>query len=415
VTLFILSVSIALVISFFCSLAEATLLSLTPAQIAKMADVNRMQADIWQRFKRNIDRPISVILLLNTTAHTIGAAVAGAQFDEIYGDEWILAFSLILTFLMLQYTEIAPKTLGVRHNFKIALAIGTPINVLVKVLEPILKLLHFLNRPFSRGEKPSNQVATIAELNSMASFARLSNVISTDEEKIIHNVPKLSSLRADQLMIPVEQVIFFRAEFTIQEALAKAQVDPHTRFPVFANESKDDIVGYLNFKEMIFNQESVGPSARIQPIRPVQFIPPNMSARDLLRLFVNEHIHMAIVKDKNKTLGMITVEDVIEEMLGDLQDEFDKLPRMYQQVSANVWMVGGGLSVKELNDKLGTTMDDEKKLVSSWLISKMGRVPSSGESIKLAGKNFQIRRTRRGKVFEVMITEDLPIVRGIST
>ncbi len=406
-TLFILSVSVALIVSFFCSLAEATLLSMTPAQIAKMSDANRPLADIWQKFKRNIDRPISVILLLNTTAHTIGAAVAGAQFDELYGSQWILAFSLVLTFVMLQYTEIAPKTLGVRYNYKIALIIGGPLNLLVKILEPVLKLLHFLNRPFTRGETPSNQVATIAELNSMASFARLSNVISTDEEKIIHNVPKLSSLRADQLMIPVEQVVFLKAENSIQEALAKAQIDPHTRFPVYANGNKDDIVGYLNFKEMIFNQDSMGGQAKIQPIRPVQFIPPNMSARDLLRLFVNEHIHMAIVKDKQKTVGMITVEDVIEEMLGDLQDEFDKLPRMFQQVSSNVWMVGGGLSVKELNEKLRMTMDDDKKLVSSWLISKIGRVPNSGESVKVDGKNFQIRRTRRGKVFEVVITEDL--------
>jgi len=406
-TLFVLSVSVALIVSFFCSLAEAAVLSLTPAQIAKMSDLHKPLADIWQKFKRNIDRPISVILLLNTTAHTIGAAVAGAQFDKIYGDQWIFAFSLVLTFVMLQYTEIAPKTLGVRHNYKIALAIGIPLDLLVKTLEPVLKLLHFLNRPFTRGEKPSNQVATIAELNSMASFARLSNVISSDEEKIIHNVPKLSSLRADQLMIPVQQVVFLKAENSIQEALAKAQIDPHTRFPVYANGNKDEVVGYLNFKEMIFNQESVGTYAKIQPIRPVTFISPNMSARDLLRLFVNEHIHMAIVKDNEKTVGMITVEDVIEEMLGDLQDEFDKLPRMFQQMSANVWMVGGGLTVKELNEKLKMSIDDDKKLVSSWLIGKIGRVPSSGELVKVDGKNFQVRRIRRGKVFEVVITDSL--------
>lgn len=407
-TLFVLSVSIALIVSFFCSLAEAALLSLTPAQVAKMSDGHKRLADIWQKFKRNIDRPISVILLLNTTAHTIGASIAGAQFDEIYGDEWILAFSLILTFVMLQYTEIAPKTLGVRHNYKIALAVGVPLDILVRTLEPILKLLHFLNRPFNRGEKQSDQVAAIAELNSMASFARLSNVISSDEEKIIHNVPKLSSLRAEQLMIPVGQVVFLKAEYSVAQAMAIAQVDPHTRFPVYANENKDDVVGYLNFKEMIFNQAAHPESSTLQPIRPVKFIPSTMSAREVLRLFVNEHIHIAIVKDNGKTLGLITVEDVIEEMLGDLQDEFDKLPKMFQQVSPVAWMVGGGLTMRELNEKLKTSLEGDKKLVSTWLIEKIGRIPNAGESVKIDTKSFQIRRTRRGKVFEVAITDEVP-------
>lgn len=403
-TLFIFSVATALIVSFFCSLAEAAVLSITPAQIAKMSESHKRLSEIWQKFKRNIDRPISVILLLNTTAHTIGASIAGAQFDEIYGDEWIFAFSLVLTFVMLQYTEIAPKTLGVRHNYKIALFTGVPLDFLVRFFEPVLKLLHFLNRPFNRGETPSERGAAIAELNSMASFARLTNVISSDEEKIIHNVPKLSSLRADQLMIPVGQVVFLKAESTVAEAMAIAQADPHTRFPIYAHGNKDDVVGYINFKEMIFNQAAHADNNTLQPIRPVSFVPADMSAREVLRLFVNEHIHIAIVKESGKTLGLITVEDVIEEMLGDLQDEFDKLPKMFQQVSPTAWMVGGGLSVKELNEKLNINLDGDKKLVSSWLIEKIGHLPTTGESIKVDSKNFMVRRTRRGKVFELAIT-----------
>ncbi|MHB8866741.1 MAG: CNNM domain-containing protein, partial [Pirellulaceae bacterium] len=123
-TLFIVSVSMALLISAICSLMEATLLSLTPSQVAELAHRQPKLGAIWQRFKANVQPPIATILLLNTAAHTIGASVAGSQFDELFGDEWILAFSLVFTFVMLQFTEILPKTIGVRYNREVARIIG---------------------------------------------------------------------------------------------------------------------------------------------------------------------------------------------------------------------------------------------------------------------------------------------------
>ena len=149
-TLFIVSVSLALLISAMCSLMEATLLSLTPSQVADLVHRQPKMGAIWQRFKANLQPPIAAILLLNTAAHTIGASVAGSQFDDLYGDEWILAFSLVFTFVMLQFTEILPKTLGVRYNREVAHFIARPLNAMVVGLTPLLRC-DSLDQPPLRG------------------------------------------------------------------------------------------------------------------------------------------------------------------------------------------------------------------------------------------------------------------------
>jgi len=405
-TLFIISVATALFVSFLCSLSEAAILSLSPSQIAKMSQAHPQLAEIWKRFKQNIDRPISVILLLNTTAHTIGASVAGAQFDEIYGAEWIWVFSLALTFVMLQFTEIAPKTIGVRHSYTIALVIAKPLDFMIRFFQPVLRFLHYLNRPFTRGNSEHGaQRAAIEELNSMASFARLTNVINPDQERIIQSVPKLSARTARQLMIPVEQVIFIKAEHSIKEAMAIAQNDPHTRFPVYSGGDKNRIAGYVNLKELVFEQAAHPESNQLRPIRPVVFIEPATTAQELLKRFVNERIHLALVRENDQTLGLITMEDIIEEMLGEIEDEFDRLPRMCHEVSGDTWMVGGGLTFDELNQRLGLHVSSaDTENMSDWFIRQIGRVPNAGESIRAHDRIFQVRRMRRGRVFEIVIT-----------
>lgn len=420
-TLFVASVCIALFISFLCSLAEAAVLSISPSQVAKMSQAHPAIGEIWKRFKQNIDRPISVILLLNTTAHTIGASVAGSQFDEIYGDEWILVFSLALTFVMLQFTEIAPKTLGVRLNYPIALALARPLDFLIRWLQPVLSLLHFLNRPFTRSnEARANQRAAIEELSSMASFARLTNLISADQEKIIQRVPKLSARTAKQIMIPVEQVVFIEAEQTLEQALAVAKNDPHTRFPVFSNGDRNKIVGYVNLKELIFEKDADPASSHLRPIRSVTFVDPGTTAQELLKRFIDERIHLAIVSKNEQTLGLITMEDIVEEVLGELEDEFDRLPRMCQEASTGTWMLGGGLTVKEMNQRLKVNFDgSDNESISDWFIRHIGKIPSAGDAVQGHGKVFQVRRMRRGKVFELLVANKelmpptLRVVRNI--
>ena len=146
--LFFVSVIAALLISALCSLMEAALLSLRPSQIASISHRWPHIGTIWRDFKANIERPIAAILILNTAAHTIGASVAGAEFDRVFGDEWIWVFSLVFTFLMLQFTEILAKGVGVRYNRQVAVSVTRPLTILIRVMQPVVMFVHGVNRIF---------------------------------------------------------------------------------------------------------------------------------------------------------------------------------------------------------------------------------------------------------------------------
>ena len=354
-TIFVASVVVALSISFCCSLMEAALLSLTPSQLANLSARHPGIGAIWRGFKTNIERPIAVILILNTAAHTIGASVAGAEFDELFGDRWIWLFSLLFTFAMLQYTEILPKTLGVYFNQTIAMWIARPLSLAIRVFTPLIHILHLLNRPFEGRRTEKRAPATLEEITSLAAMARLSKHIGAHQERIISRAAKLSQTSARQIMIPIEQVSMLSTAQTLPQALVAAHIDAHTRFPVCQDGDPNRVIGYVNFKEMIYFMTTNPSDPSLKGIvRPVHFVEPDSSASDLLQAFIDQHEHIAIVRDtEGHCLGLITLEDLMEELVGELQDEFDRLPRHVHSLSSGTWMFGGGVAMSEVAAKLG--------------------------------------------------------------
>lgn len=405
-TLFLVAVSGALIISAACSLMEATVLSLTPTQVAEISAKRPTIGAIWQRFKAEIERPIAVILILNTAAHTIGASLAGAQFDNLFGAQWIWVFSLTFTFLMLQFTEILPKTIGVRYNREMAAILAHPLSVMIRVFTPLIHLVHWINRPFEGRRDRAVGRATLEEMTALAGLARLSNQISVHQERIIRGASRLSQMRVSQVMIPVDQVAFLSTDQPLVAAVVSAHNEAHTRFPVREGDDRNRVVGYVNFKEMIYYMRTNpnDPSFR-GIIRPVHFASADDCAADLLKVFVDQHVHIAIVRDEaGHTLGLVTFEDLVEELVGELEDEFDRLPRMVHALSGGMWMVGGGVTLAELRSRTGISLAEAAGTLSGWLMQRFNRLPRPGEVHHEGGAEFVIRRIRRGKVFEVAVS-----------
>ncbi len=404
--LLILSVGIALGISALCSLLEATLLSFSPSQVAELSRRRPQLGSVWQSFKSKIEEPISVILICNTAAHTIGATIAGAQFEKIFHNQGLVLFSVIFTFLMLQFTEILPKTLGVHYNKQIALFVAIPLSFLVRVFKPVLWLIQLINRPFERKTAHQGQEPTQREILALAALARFSNLIGTHQERIIVGAWRLSKSDVREVMIPVDQVVFLSTEQSLMDAILAAHLDPHTRFPIIEGKDRDKVLGYINFKEMIYRSRTNPNDQTLRGIlRPVRFVDPDQPASALLRVFVDQHEHMAIVRDEEgHTLGLVTLEDVVEELVGDLEDEFDRLPRMFHALSGDTFMVGGGVPIVEIQSRLGVELSDPHGTVSGWLLRRFSHLPRPNEVYHEAGFDFTVRRIRRGKIFEISIT-----------
>lgn len=404
----LISVAIALGISALCSLLEAITLSLTPGQVNHLTKIHPRAGETWKGFKARIDRPIAVILILNTAAHTIGATIAGAKFKDEFGDASLIWFSLLFTYLMLQFTEILPKTLGVRFNHRLAPLVAFPLKVLIQILSPVLWLIQLVNRPFERRSTSGHSSSTLEEIAALAGLARIGGLLGEHQERIIRGASRLSGLTAGEVMIPAHEVSFLSTDQSLADAIMLAHEDPHTRFPIHAGPDRNQVIGYVNFKEMIYWAQT----NPLQPgltgiVRPVHFTSPDTLAPKLLEVFVEQHEHLAIVRSVDGlTLGLVTLEDLIEELVGELEDEFDRMPRMLHRLPGGTWMVGGGVLIRDLAGQLKLQLSGMEGTLSAWLIARLGRVPKRGELYREAGYQFLIRRIRRGKVFEVAVTPD---------
>ena len=449
-TTFILSVSVALVVSALCSLMESVLLSLTPAQLADISKKSPAIGAIWQRFKSNIERPISVILTLNTTAHTIGAAVAGASFSEIVGTQWLWVFSLLFTFAMLQYTEILPKTVGVRFNLKIAYWMARPLAWMVRIFSPLITLIRLINRPFEPPAQGPKKPATLDELTFVASLARSMHEIDSGQEKIIVGATRLSKMNVESVMIAIDDVAMISSSLSIAEAVVVAHIDAHTRFPIYQDDDRSQIIGYVNFKELIAHLR-LNPHAQdlVGIIRPISFCKTTDSVPELLSEFTGKHEHIAIVRNESDdVVGFVTLEDIVEELVGELEDEFDRLPRSIHRLEGDVWLVGGGVPVGQVFQRLevdDTQLSHPQQSIAAWLepliqraklavlmneqndLTRLGRfsfgnTTATGEpdptvandpapfdlkaldELEYHGLHFQVRRVRRKRVFEVAVS-----------
>jgi len=399
-------VGLAFSVSFLCSIMEAALLSITPGQLAKLKQEKARAGSVMDRLKNDLERPITAILTLNTAAHTIGATLAGAEVGLLFGNKAIALFSGVFTFLMLQYTEILPKSLGVRFNKTICGWMAIPLLTLTRVMGPVIRLLRFLNRPFESRSDAGTPSLSLDEVVALAGHARLVRLITPQQENIITQAAYLSEQTAADIMVPVEQITFLSDDQTLPHAVVTAHMDPHTRFPVVKGGDRNNVLGYINFKELVYRVRTNPAEPTLHGvIRPVRFVRTDMPCHQILRAFVDEHEHMAIVRDEQgRTVGLITLEDVVEVLLGDLQDEFDRLPKMCQSLPKGVWIVGGGVAMSELAERLAMPAIATQGTLSDWMIARLGSGLAVDQRVRVERLEFAVRRIRRGKPFEVLIS-----------
>ena len=176
--------------------------------------------------------------------------MVGAETALLFGEKYIGISSGIFTYMMLQFTEILPKSLGVHYNIKIVELSARPLRFFIVVLKPVITLLRFVNKPFEK-KMAETQTGTLEEINALAGHAQLSKQISTNQANIIKSVTLLSQKEAKDLMIPVDQITYLSNSQTLSEAIITAHLDPHTRFPVIEGDNLNKVLGYVNFKELV--------------------------------------------------------------------------------------------------------------------------------------------------------------------
>lgn len=404
--LFVTAVSVVLVISFLCSIFESVLLSLTRPQIEVLVRRDRRAGRLLAGYKDNMDVPIAAILILNTAAHTIGAAVAGASYSNVFAANTLWLFSIIFTIAVLFFTEIIPKTLGVSYATILAAPVAHGIRWLTIVLRPLVAVSERISQSLRSGHE--TPVTTPEEIRLLALLGRSAGVVGVDTAGMIVGAAQLSYLDAHDVMLPREKVRYLSGEMDRNEAIALVRESGHSRFPFSPTRDLKDVSGVVLAKDLLYwllqhEQLAVDWDAVLQ--EPL-VVPPSVPLLQLMRTFQDTHRHLAIVIDEYGTVeGIATLEDVIEEIVGEIADESD-LPRVeFHSMADGALIVRAGVDLRKLCAKLNIAWDPgiEASTVGGLVTEELERIPAAGDSISWSGYRIEVLRAdwRRAKLLRI--------------
>ena len=350
---------IALVFSFFCSITEAVLLSVTPAYVATLEEAGKRSAALLKRMKDNIDRPLAAILSLNTIAHTVGAAGVGAEAARIWGSAAVGYASALMTLLILVLSEIIPKTIGAVYWRSLAPATAKAIQILVWLLYPLVWFSELLTKLIAGDKK--REIITREEVAATAALSSETGGLEPKEHHILNNLFRLRSLTVQDIMTPRTVIFGFPETVTVGELLIEHEELPVSRIPIYSD-SIDDVTGFVLKTDILLAQARDEPTTPLRALhRPMRSIPALASLSDALELLLNEREHIALVVDEyGGTDGVVTMEDLVETLLGmEIVDEADQTVNM-QRLARKQWeqrMKATGLNSSDYTSPEGNSED----------------------------------------------------------
>lgn len=350
-TLLIVFLLLAIGVSFICSVSEAVLLSVRPSYVGTL-DPNSGTARILGKQRENLDRPLAAILTANTIAHTIGAAGVGAQAIVVFGNEYLGVVSAVLTFLILVFSEIIPKTLGATYWQTLAPAFCRVILYMTYALYPLVWMSERVTRLIARkGESPFT--FSRDEVHAMIEIGKEEGILDQHEHQIATNLMKLRHLSVRDIMTPRSVVTSFAKDETVASFFSSHADSPFSRIPVF-NETPDHTTGYVLKSDLLIAQAKDEFDRTLSEFeRECPVIMDDVSAADMYQQFIRSKSHIALITDKYGTIqGLITLEDVIETLIGiEIMDEMDKVEDL-QKLAKNRWrqrMTAMGVNPDELS------------------------------------------------------------------
>ena len=392
--LFVGAVTTALVVSFLCSIFESVLLSVGRGHVESLAKTGSKAGKILKRWKRSdIEVPIAAILILNTMAHTVGATVAGSSYEAVFGAGTIGIFSAIFTAAVLFFTEIIPKTLGVAFAERLAVPVTLAVRGMVFLMSPLLVVTSWLSRLLTRGAK--RQTTSIEEIRLLAALGRREGDVGPRLAGFVEGVASLQELTASDVMVPRVSIAFLSGTRSLDDNLEIVRESGHSRFPFTPTGDLDDIDGVVLAKELLFLDHDLpeGAEPSWDSVKQALLVVPEGKPLDeVLRLFQEQRKHLAIVVDEyGGTMGLLTLEDILEEIVGEIEDETDRVEHVIVKRADGTLSCRGHAETRKMFKVLG--MEDEKTdfvTVGGFVADLLGRVPLADDVVEWKNLRFKV-------------------------
>ena len=400
--------------------AETAIARISRARVDELRRDGRRGADRLLAMLDDRPRYVNVLLFLSTIASVTATVIVGyLAVDLLAGDlGWSLGWSLLAAVLVMVVVSyivlgVAPRTIGRQHAEQVALTAAGPSRVLAVLLGPVTTLLIGIGNALTPGRGfREGPFATQAELREVIDLAEADDLIEDEERQMIHSVFELGDTFVKEVMVPRTEVLFIESTRSLRQALSLGLRSGFSRIPVIG-ENEDDIVGIVYLKDVVkrvFEHREAEHEERVASIlRQATFVPDSKPVDMLLREMQAARVHMAIVVDEyGGTAGLVTIEDILEEIVGEIADEYDTAAPEVTELADGSVRVSARLHVEEFGDIVGIEIDAEDEGVDTilgWMAKQLGRVPLPGASVSVEGWVVTAERGagRRGRIGSVLL------------
>ncbi|MEU4626117.1 hemolysin family protein [Actinoplanes sp. NPDC023801] len=400
------------------SMTDAALATVSQARAAELAREGRRGAGALEAVASDVVRYVNLLLLLRLLSELTATTLVALVAVDTWGIGWqaALVSAGAMTLVSFVVVGVAPRTLGRQHAYAVGRATAPLVRWLGKVLNPLAQLLILIGNAVTPGKGfPEGPFGSQVELRELVDLAEQRGVVEHGEREMIHSVFTLGDTIAREVMVPRTEMVWIEGPKTLQQALYLFLRSGFSRIPVIG-ESVDDVLGVLYLKDVIRRTQNGDPAATSQPVseamRPANFVPESKPVDDLLSEMQAARNHLVIVVDEyGGTAGLVTIEDILEEIVGEITDEYDVERPPIEHLEDGAVRVTARLPIEDLGDVFGVELPaEEVETVGGLLAQTLGRVPIPGAKAEVRGLHLTAEGTtgRRNRIDSVLVRRIRP-------
>lgn len=404
----LLGLALLLILSGFFSGSETALLALDRMRVKYLQQKQYPGADRLSALLESPDRLLGGILVGNNLVNIAASVVATGLLVRHFGEGGELLTILILTPILLIVSEVCPKTYAAQYPEKVSFLVLRPILAILWVLAPVVRIVTLISGLVTgllRGEEEKNPPLSEDEIKSIIQVGEESGVVTAKQKRMLHSIFDLSETRVRDVMLPRTEVVGIATDSNFQQVLELVRESGHSRFPVYS-ESLDNVVGIIHSKDILAFADRPEEFSLIDNCRKPFFAPESKRVAVLLQTFRQKREHLAIVVDEYGGVeGIVTLEDVVEEIVGEIHDEHDIEEVDFRQLGTQTYLADGAVSLRTVNRRFQLELPEEHvTTLAGYLLQQMGKIPVEGDRCEAEGVLFSVRRMDGRRIEEVIMT-----------
>jgi putative hemolysin len=403
---------------------EIALISLRKSRVRHLVKVGNQRARLIQRLQEDPQRFLATVqigvTLIGSLASAIGGIIAIERLMPLLQsmpNEFIRSAAepisiglvvAVITYITLVVGELVPKSLAIRYAEQISFFTAAPIDFLSRIFRVVLRLIEWSNNVVMGVFKISTEQEPVLvsedEVKYLIREGRKTGVFEPSEENLIHSVFKFTDTVVREVMVPRTDIVAVESGYDLQTILETMNAKGFSRLPVYAG-SIDNIIGIVYLKDILSVHVAEQPFSLESVLQKPYVVPPNKNVSVLLKEMRERRIHLALVGDEYGGIdGLVTMEDLIEEIVGDIRDEQEKVLREIEEIAANRYIIDGKTDIGKLNEQLGVSIpEDEFETIGGFVLGLFGRLPAEGDQVRYENLLFTVLRLRKNRISRVRV------------